>query len=245
MTPRHRSLRRARLAGRTAAVHHDRSLSDACGHMFLLARSLHTAGVEPSERKRRLLAGLCRIADADRALCVVTRTDLTSGRQQILSADAVMVTMAPADPSSPPGDATHIVSIEPNVPSDGQAPASSGPAMDDFCWIDGLKLAAGITLSRSAGRARFDDSVRAVVAAIHQQCSWVYNHDRRLADLIEAGTAEADVRLLQSLLGTDGDTRLSRAERARFPAILARLGVTSRRELLERWAGDDRDHSTQ
>ncbi len=241
MTPRHRSLRRARLAQSPDTARRDRTLSDTCAQMFLLARSLQDAGVEPVERKRRLLAGLCQLADADRALCVVTRTDVTTGRQHILSAVAVMTVAAPVQTRSR-GSGRQIVGVEANPPLDGQAPDADGPAMDDFCWIDGLKLAAGITLSRSRGRPRFDDASRSVVATIHQRCRWIYEHDRRLAALIESGTADdEEVRLLQSLLQSENGQHTSRADRARLPALLSRLNATSRRDLIERWAGDESD----
>lgn len=242
MTPRHRAVRRTRLRRHSRQPATPASPSQACIQTLLLAGSLQEAGVEPLVRKRRLLEGLCRITDADRALCVVTRTDLQTGRHQILS--AATVTMDPPSPRRSGGRSQRSdVSIAPFSPSEPawNPMTSDGPTMDDFCWLDGLKLAAAVTLWRSPGLSRFGETERSLVALVHQRCDWVYTHDRHLSAFLgglAGGIDRADelLPLLQAVFAEGDGPPPPRPLTARIPHLFETLDVSSRQQLLDRWA---------
>ncbi|QOV90513.1 hypothetical protein [Humisphaera borealis] len=253
----------------------------ACGRVLQLAGYLHTAGTDPVERKRRLLTGLCQLVSAQRATSVVTRTDLASGRQSILSALSVRMVNRPSTgaerhhrrgsggPATPtghksrprrttqpsPDDINTAVDpdfvIESSTYADAMAAESAAETcLDDFAWLDGLKLAGCITFFRPRALPRFSPAHRAMVSLVHSRFTWVYAHDQHLAR-IHAESQSGDplkadqtpFQLLRELVGgSDIETIIRRrrgnaaALRRSIAAELQRIGCDSREQLLERWA---------
>lgn len=239
---------------------------DLCGRLLKLSSWLHQAGPDPRERKRRLLTGLCDLVGAARAAIVVTRTDLSTGRQEVLSSLSVRTVTQPApaagektagkqsrrDRRLRSGTANAVSSprrrgFEPGVgvaaavvhSKDGEA-NESDLCLDDYAWLDGLKLAGCVALYRPAGSRRFSAQDRAIVDLVHQRFPWVYAHDWHLAAL--AADDPQGAGLLRDLIGEDADPaiddRRGTARRLR-PAVaqaLSRVGVTSRDELIAWWS---------
>ena len=269
MTPRHRSFRRTRVPSNDAGSEvAGANPMKVCGQTLLLARALHDAGPDPVERKRRLLAGLCDLVEADCALSAVTRTDVSTGRQTVLSVLAIRVARIGGSGSARPlprggrysrrsaaGGAaagSRAESIDPDA-LEAQAMVRSpgdgfiAPCLDDFCWLDGLKLAGCIMLFRNADSRRFTAADRAVVDLVHSRCSWVYAHDRHFAAFVDAVSAEpldaVWVSLLRELLAGCDINEIARRLRMTLvktenaiAALLERIGLSSREELMVRWS---------
>lgn len=276
----------------------------ACRLAMQLARALHVAGPEPAGRKRLLLAGLCQVVGAERGVLAVTRTDLATARQELVSVvaghlrpaapagrpvgrdeprsvnDGVAVgRRAPGVAGRPtrgwtdggqdgPFDATAFVGAPFQVPprrtagpggrlatptgtatvsaTDGTAGVLAdvrGPCLDAFLPLDGLRLVACLMLARPPGRPRFSADNRALVELLHEECRWVYAHDRRLAAEDVWALPPTDRGILQDLLaGHDAETIARRTDLSpaaaarRVAAVLGRFGARSPADLLARWA---------
>ncbi|MDB5297350.1 MAG: hypothetical protein JWO31_3333 [Phycisphaerales bacterium] len=214
----------------------------ACRLALRIARALHEAGSEPVRRKRVLLGGLCAAAGADRGVLAVTRTDLRTGRHDLVSAvaghmptTAVSAEAASAEGRPPPDGrsqdderSTRASSaglpyppslVDEAVPGAADDPfpsvavAGPGPVLDTFLPLNGLRLVACLTLARPPGAPRFAAADRALVELLHAECAGVYAHDRHLADpAVWDAPPPAERRALQDVLARHNSAAVARRQ---------------------------------
>ena len=219
----------------------------ACRLAFRLARALHLAGHDPADRKRLLLEDLCRAAGAERGVLAVTRTDLRTGRQELVSVVAGHLraegTQGPPVAERAAGGGTRAAALGPEP-----GPSLPPPCLDAFLPLDGLRLVACLMMARPPGGRRFSAADRALIDLLHGGCRWVYAHDVRLAATDVWALPPVERRILQDLLAGHDQAAIARrndltpaAAARRVAAVLERFGAQSRDELLARW-GDDAEH---
>jgi hypothetical protein len=115
-----------------------------------LARRVHLAPTEPSDRRRAFADALCRLVHARRAVVTVSGMDAATGRQVLMSAESA------------------------EVGTGGVAAPAAGPCLETFLSLDGIRRVACITLTRDAGRPKFRAAERALVELVHSEFAWLY-----------------------------------------------------------------------
>ncbi|HEX8913241.1 MAG TPA: hypothetical protein VF796_12850 [Humisphaera sp.] len=153
--PRAAAARLADLADAPAGGTRDRA--DPCRRVLRLWTAVQAAGPSLADRKRALLDGLCRLAEADRAEVVVSTFDRVTG-------EPVTVSVAIG---TGPDRAAAAAAVNPDA----------GPCLHTFLSLDGVRLVARLALTRAPGGRRFTSTERAMVEAIHGECAWAYAED--------------------------------------------------------------------
>ena len=212
--------------------------------MLRLCRALHEAGADPAGRKRLLLEGVCRLLGAERAACVVTHMDPTTGRPTVVSS----VATGPA--RSDAGGAERQAAPETQAAGRDVAgtPEDSEHRIDSLLPLRGLRVVARLAVGgRPGGAGRpFTPRHRAILELLHAESAWVYAPDLLLLTPEALTLSPRQRQVLQHLLAGENEQQVAAALRQspntvhhHVKALYRHFGVRSRGELLARWVQPD------
>jgi hypothetical protein len=162
--------------------------------LLRLISSLHGPASSPSERKRRLIEGVCRLVGADAGVCLTIRVDPDTADREVVSVVRAGATPHRARLAKPPGRAARA----------GRTGAGAGPAWhhspdgESLLRASGIAqqvvwgpvpvgppgLGASLVVGRHGGgnrRAPFGPRDHAIVRVAHAESAWLYAADAALA----------------------------------------------------------------